>query len=94
MCARLGLAPRPVRIKINPYDGNCIAVAQSRDAASPSGLTPGKEVHHVLDDVARHIADDLAGTLPEQVSVARVRIWESARASATYLPAGPRGLVK
>ncbi len=46
------------------------------------------------ENIARYIAEALVGELPEDIAVERVQIWESARASASYMPGGPKGIVR
>ena len=47
-------------------------------------IPPFDAVNPTSENIARLLAERLAPRLPEGVAVAYVRVWESARASATY----------
>jgi 6-pyruvoyltetrahydropterin/6-carboxytetrahydropterin synthase len=44
--------------------------------------------------LARFVAEELQQRLPENVTVQKSQIWESARCSATYHPQGPKGVIR
>jgi 6-pyruvoyltetrahydropterin/6-carboxytetrahydropterin synthase len=57
-------------------------------------VPPFDEENPTTERLGRFIAEELDNRLPETVRVQRVRVWESGRSSATYLPGGPEGVVR
>ncbi|MHC4887414.1 MAG: 6-carboxytetrahydropterin synthase QueD [Planctomycetota bacterium] len=57
-------------------------------------IAPFDEINPTTENLSRVIAEVLQSKLPEPVRVHSIRVWESPRASATYLADGPQGVVK
>ncbi|MBN1257651.1 MAG: 6-carboxytetrahydropterin synthase QueD [Planctomycetes bacterium] len=49
-------------------------------------IPPFDTENPTTERISRHLAELLAGKLPEGIKVARIQVWESDRASAAYLP--------
>ncbi|MHC4872355.1 MAG: 6-carboxytetrahydropterin synthase QueD [Planctomycetota bacterium] len=57
-------------------------------------IEPFNELNPTTENIARYICEKLEAGLPQNVHVERVQIWESARASAAYIPRGPKEILK
>ena len=48
-------------------------------------VEPFSEINPTAENIAKHIAESLAGRMPEPVAVKSVTVWESDRCAATYI---------
>lgn len=57
-------------------------------------IEPFNSINPTTENIAKYICERLEETLPKDVHVEKVQIWESAKASATYIPRGPKEILK
>jgi len=61
------------------------------DHAYLNEVPPFDELNPTTENIARHVAEQVAPALPDGVSVARVTCWESHKCAATYIPPAQAG---
>jgi len=61
-------------------------VLDEYDHAFLNDLERFQKVNPTTENIARCVAEEMGGRLPEGIRVAAVTAWESARSSATYRP--------
>ena len=63
-------------------------ILSEKDHAYHNEVAPFDQINPTAENLARTIAEKFAGVLSAGTSLARVTVWESARASASYVPEG------
>ncbi len=62
------------------------SVTDTLDHRDLNTIHPFDEVNPSSENIARYLYDRLSESMPENIRILRVRVWESESASAAYIP--------
>ncbi len=69
-------------------------VMEKLDHKHLNEVKPFDEINPTTENIAKYICEEIEPKLSKNVHIERVQIWESNRASASYIPRGPKEIIK